>query len=326
MSTTEFDNPVEPSAPEVTVLIVSDYAGSEGTSWKQLHETLLGLAAQEFSGSAEFILLDSHNHADKFPNDPESTLPGLRVELAPVSQDSDASNGLKNHGVRLARTKWVMVLDADCVPAPGWLHAAIQAVSRHPDAAAVSGKTIYGGRNLRERILDLLSRAYLDRRGEGHTRFVSNNNAIFRRAVYIKHPLPVGGGPFAARIQSDTLSRNGYELFFEPAMVVTHDFEGWSREVNSRRNIGWATIKIRQLNPILPHAWAIRLGPFALFYFYGGHVVESWWNILRIGHDYGLRWYEKPLAMAAALYVHALEVGGMLTALTHSNHRHESGD
>ncbi len=315
MSPVESANPVEPFASEVTILIISDYTSDESSAGQQLRETLVGLAKQQFDGSVKFMLVECQDQADTIPDNLADTLPGLCLELAPISEAFGASYQLKNHAVKQARTEWIIILDADCVPEPGWLSAAMQAVAKHPEVAAISGKTVYTGRSLGERILGVLSRAYLDRRGDGHTRFVSNNNAIFRRSVYIEYPLPVEAGPFSARIHSEALTRNGHVLLFEPAMLVTHDFEGWAMERDIRRNIGWATIKVRQLDPGLPHTWAIRLGPLAVMYFYLGHVMESWWHILRIGHDYGLKWYEKPLAMATAFYVHALEIDGMWKAL-----------
>ena len=193
-------------------------------------------------------------------------------------------------------------------------------IGRRAKAAAVSGQTIYEGQGLGNRILAVLSRAYLDRRAnDGATRFASNNNVVFRRSAFLEHPLPTQGGPFAARLQSEALIRAGYELAFEPTMLVTHDFEGWSMERDIRRNIGWATIRVRQLDPGMPQAWAARLGPLAVPLFFGGHVLDSWWHVLRAGRHYGLRWWERPLAMATALYVHALEIGGMATALTGGN-------
>lgn len=301
--------------PHVTVLVVSDYAGGQDKAWADIRTTLGALANQDFDGSIETILVESSAVAETLPTDLSRELSGLRVELIQVSENFGSSYLLKNRGVELARADFVAVLDADCVPDTGWLRAAIEAIEARPNAAAVSGQTVYEGRTLSERALGVLSRAYIDRRGRGLTRFVSNNNVVFRRSVYLEHPLPTEGGPFAARLQSEALLRAGYQLAFEPAMRVTHDFEGWAMERDIRRNIGWATIKVRQIDPSMPQAWALRSGPLAVLLFFVGHVLESCWHVLRVGGHYDLPWYERPAAMALAFYVHALEIGGMRAAM-----------
>jgi cellulose synthase/poly-beta-1,6-N-acetylglucosamine synthase-like glycosyltransferase len=301
--------------PHVTVVVVSDYAGGSDKAWDDLRKTLAALATQDVEVPVEYVLVESAELAGRIPPTVVATLPGLRVEAAPVGRGFGASYALKNHGIARARAPWVAILDADCIPGPGWLRAALAATGHRPDIGAVSGMTVYAGRSLSERTLAVLSRAYLDRRGRAGTKFVSNNNCLLRRDAAVAHPLPEDGGPFAARIQSEALRAAGWHLAFEPAMRVTHDFEGWEMERDIRRNIGWATITVRRIEPSVPHAWALRLGPLASLYFFAAHVGESWWAVLRAGHHYGLAAHERPVAMAAALYVHALELGGMRDAL-----------
>ena len=97
----------------------------------------------------------------------------------------------------------------------------------HPEAAAISGRTRYGGRGLAERALAVLSRAYVDPGDAGPTAFISNNNAILsaHRVPRVTRCLPTAGR--LQRVCSPKLSaaRAGV-LLFEPTMCVVHDFAG----------------------------------------------------------------------------------------------------
>ena len=81
-----------------------------------------------------------------------------------------------------------------------------------------------------------------------------------------------------------------------------------------RRHVGYRTIKIRQLNPRVPHAWILRLGTLTIPFFIASRIVDSWWDCIRAGRYYGLRWFELPAAFAVAVVVHLLEIGGMRAA------------
>lgn len=297
--------------PAVSVVIVSDYAGGEAKAWADLRVTLDALARQEFHLPAEFLLCESEDFADEIPADLKTILPSLKVVLS----STRSSYELKNKGVGAASADIVALLDADCVPDPHWLQILVDTLRAHPSAAAVSGRTLYAGSSLTERLLALLSRSYLDPGRPAATRYISNNNAAYRRSLYLSHPLPTDAGPFTSRLQSESVLRDGGELLFEPRVLVAHNFEGWAMERDIRRNIGYGAIITRLRDRLIPYAWLTRLGYASIPLFAAGKTLESWLDCLRCGRFYGVRWYELPVAFCFAALVHAMEVPGMIRAL-----------
>lgn len=296
--------------PVVSVVVVSDYAGAGSDAWTDIRAVLAALAVQDLGEAFETLIVESSADGAPVPTDLAGVLPGVRI----VTDPARGSYGLKNAGVRAATADLVAILDADCTPRADWLRVGITALRADPAAVAVSGRTTYAGSGVTERALAALSRAYLDPGAAGTTKFISNNNAIVRRADYLAHPLPTSGGPFASRLQSEALRRRGARFRFEPDMRVVHEFEGWGMERDIRRNIGYGTIRIRQLDPRMPWAWMARLGAASIPLFVAARTIDSWWDTLRAGRHYGLRWYEQPVAAILAVGVHLLEVGGMRQA------------
>lgn len=308
--------------PFVSIVIVSDYAGGETKAWNNLRATLAGLARQDFKGPTEFLLSECADIEQQIPSDLALTLPSLRIVLSSAS----SSYELKNEGVRVASADIVAIIDADCIPDPGWLRHLMDAMQDHPNVAAVSGRTVYAGCNLTQRVLALLSRCYLDPGRAGSTRFISNNNAGFRRSVFLTHPLPTDAGPFASRLQSEAILRSGGRLLFEPRMRVVHDFQGWPMEVDIRRNIGYARITTRLRDRSLPYAWLTHLGYASIPLFAAAKTLDSCLDCMRCGRHYSVRWYELFAAFCLAVVVHALEIPGMISAfrgrrITETNYR-----
>lgn len=298
--------------PAVSVMVVSDYRGGEDKSWDDLRATLAALARQDFGEPVEYLLLENKDDAAEMPEDVPRALPGVRV----ITSDSTGSYGMKNEGVRAAGADIVGVLDADCVPEPGWVRAGVEALRARPDALAVSGRTTYPGRSTLERSLGLLSRSYVDRGNAGPVRLLSTNNMMVRRKVFCADPLPGDAGAFAYRLVTERLQRNGGKLYFEPRMKVVHDFEGWPMERDMRRQVGWTSIRIRQLDPSLPGAGVVRaLGPASLPLFWAYRMAESTGHSFRLPRHFGLGWYHVPMLLGLAAVVHALELPGMMRAL-----------
>jgi hypothetical protein len=304
-STTAFDRPA------ASVIVVSDYGSWNEDGWNDLRGTLRIVADQSADTGAEVFLIDSRPAGQTMPDDVPALVPGMRI----IGPSSKTAQELLNEAVHAARSDVVVLLDGDCTPSPGWLRAAIAAMRRWPDAAAVSGRTVYPDTSFAFRVLGLLSRSYLDPGRPGPTRFVSNYNAALRRDALLAHPLASMRRAMAARLQTEAIRIGGGGLYFEPAMRVTHRFEGWEMERRIRHNVGYRTVRVRVLEPRIPHAWMLRLGPLALPALIAARTADSWWDCLRVGRHYGVRWFEMPSALAIAVYVHLLEVGGMSTAL-----------
>jgi hypothetical protein len=294
-------------------MVVSDYRPAEQKSWDDLRATLAALAAQNFEEPVEYLLLENASDLKSMPTDVPQTLPGIRV----IASEARGSYPLKNAGVQAAAADLVMVLDADCTPDRGWVRAGVDAMRRRPDAVAISGRTTYPGRSTLERSLGLLSRCYVDRGTAGPVRLLSTNNMIVRRRVFSADPLPDDAGPFAYRLLTERLLRQGGKLYFEPAMRAVHDFEGWPMERDLRRQVGWTSIRIRQLDPNIPGARVVRLlRPGAVPLLYAYRLVESAGHCFRLPRHFGLHWRHIPLLLALAALVHSLELPGMFRALS----------
>lgn len=295
---------------KLSVIVVSDYAAGEAKSWEDLRRALRAWAEQEGAPAEELILVESSRFQGRIPSDVVGMVSNMKV----FHVDAESSYELKNRAVEAASGDWVAIVDADCIPHRSWLRVLRAAIAEHPEATAVSARTVYPGRSRMERILGLLSRSYLDPGRRGPTRFISGNAAAFKREVYRRHPLPVGMGAFASRIQSEAFLRDGETLWFDPELVVVHDFEGWPMEWDIRRNLGYGTVITRLRDDRLPYARLIRAGVMAIPLIVSGKTFDGIRDCLRCFRHYDVRLHELPLALALTVITHIAEIPGMLAA------------
>ena len=294
----------------LSVIVVSDYAAGGEKSWEDLRRALRAWVDQEGKPADEFMLVESSRFKGQVPSDVSGMIPNMTI----LYIDAESSYELKNRAVEAATGDWLAIVDADCIPQRSWLQVLRAAIAEHPDVAAVSAKTMYPGRSRMERVLGLLSRSYLDPGRRGPTRFISGNAACFRREVYRRHPLPVGIGAFASRIQSEAFLRDNATLLFDPELVVVHDFEGWLMERDLRRNYGYSTVVTRLRDDRLPYAGLVRAGVMAIPFIVAGKAFDSVRDCLRCFRHYNVKTYELPLALALTVVTHLLEIPGMLAA------------
>jgi hypothetical protein len=293
-----------------SVVTVSDYTPRAAGTWHDVRRLFATLAADDHGEADEFIYVATPDAADDMPHDLRDGLPRLRV----VVESATSSYELRNAGVRAARTPWVAMLDADCIPCAGWLARVVRTIRANPSATAISGRTHYPGNGVMERILALLSRAYVDRGTAGPTPFIAAHHCVFRRDAYLQIPLPTNAGVYSARVQSEAMLRSGRMIWFDPVLQCTHNFEGWPMERDIRRNTGHGTILTRQCDATLPYGWLVRLGPVAIPAIVAGKIWLAWRDCVRCHSHYNVTRLQLPLALAVAVWVHLLEIGGMWTA------------
>jgi GT2 family glycosyltransferase len=301
------------SRPLVSVVIVADHDTARHADLEDLRRCFRALAGQKVDQPVEFLLVDTDDRAQKVPSNVIAELPGLRVLAVP----RDGSSERKNAAVKAAQGEIIAILDADCIPVSGWLQSLINTFRSHPQHVAVSGRTMYEGKTSIERSLSVLSRGYLDPGKEGPNQYISYNNAGILRRTWQRYPLPESEGPFASQLRSAAIMQDGGRFLFQPAMTVIHEFDGCCMERDIRCHIGWATIRIRQINPRLRYGWLLRLGRASIPFFYIGRVIESVGTCFRVGRYYGLRLTDYPVAVGLTLWIHFLEIKGMLLAFRH---------
>jgi len=122
-----------PTSPSVSVIIVS------WNSAEHLPHCLDSLLLQTFQ-HFEVIVVDNGSRdpgieglEEKYP-----TL-DLRVERLASNQGFAVAN---NTGARLARGKWLALLNADAFPKPDWLEKLLDAASKHPEFSFFSSRQL----------------------------------------------------------------------------------------------------------------------------------------------------------------------------------------
>ncbi|MCQ3937554.1 MAG: glycosyltransferase family 2 protein [Chloroflexi bacterium] len=126
----EFDGS---NPPEVSVILVT------WNSRDTLSQCLEDLSRQVFKGY-ELIIVDNGSGDTAGLNLNElSRIFDLRIERLTSNLGFAAAN---NIGARLARGKWLALLNADAFPEPDWLESLLRAARQNPDCTAFSSRQI----------------------------------------------------------------------------------------------------------------------------------------------------------------------------------------
>jgi glycosyltransferase involved in cell wall biosynthesis len=91
-----------------------------------LGATLAGLAAQEFDGEFEVIVVD-----DGSTDDTAAIARAAALAVTVVGERGVGPGPARNSGVAAATGSLFAFTDADCVPTPGWLAAGVEGLAEH---------------------------------------------------------------------------------------------------------------------------------------------------------------------------------------------------
>lgn len=229
--------------PRLSVIVVSDYAAGDSDRHDEF-SMMHALKAQDIAEPFEIVLAESERSKSSFPPELLAVAPNTRVAFFPHT----SSPALKDAALASANGSLVAVFETDAVPQPGWLRLMAEMLDRHPEAGAISGRTIYGYDSALKRAAGLIDRGYLEEKKAGPTPYVCNNGALYRRPLLEAYPYSPEANPFVAgRLRSEAMRRAGVKLLFRPDAVSVHAFGGlkFLREV--RRNQGFSDARTAYL-------------------------------------------------------------------------------
>ena len=100
--------------------------------------------------------------------------------------------------------------------------------------------------------------------------------------------------------------------YFEPDMRVTHRFDGLADGASdpAKRRLPRDPDPAARIRGYRTRGCSTS-GCSPSRSIIASRTVDSWWDCMRAGRHYGLRWFELPAAFAIAVVVHLLEIGGM---------------
>lgn len=235
-----------PPVLPVSLIIVSDYLTEDGDA--ELRRALRAYGRDANGVPAEIIVMLPTDHASGIKSDPLVSEPGTAVIIA--THNSAESSQLKDAGLAHCSYELVAVVEADCVTRPGWLATLYTSLVQKPGVDAISGRTSYGEETMMKRVMSLLDRGFLECRDrQGRIAHVSNNGALYRRALLERYPYEPNLGPFvSAHVRQNAMIRDGVVMDLDARAVSIHAYEGLPFLWDVRRNKGFqhAQMKLRK--------------------------------------------------------------------------------
>jgi Glycosyl transferase family 2 len=289
--------------PEVSV-VVESYTHGEGSDLDRVTQSLgAAVAMVDAHGAGEVLVADSS--ADPALAELlEREFPGVRrIDAAGLGYDE-----AKLLTAQEARGTYVLYLDGDCIPLEGWLEHHLGAL--RSGRAATGGFTRYDGGFLGA-IGSVLDFGFLLPLEERVLDCYAFNNSGFRRDVMLEAPPPEGAMRCRCYAHAQLLQRRGSPVWMVPEARVRHERQPFFRE---RYRQGFDMIAARWVDPELPGAGLLKLGPLAAPVFYG-HVVRDCHRLWSSRRDLELAsWQVVPAATLAALS-RLVDLAGIVRAL-----------
>lgn len=181
----------------------------------RLNRCLAALAGQAGLEAAEVVVVDNASSQSLEP------VRAAYPQLCIVTEPQKGAAAARNRGVRETTAPYLLFLDADCVPAPGWLAAARQAA---PRADLVGGRVDVfdetppprSGAEVFETVFAFDCRSYVEQKG-----FSVTANLLTRREVF------ADVGDLIPGLSEDLdwchrATAKGYRLIYDDALRVSH--------------------------------------------------------------------------------------------------------
>jgi hypothetical protein len=297
---------VEIMEPIDTSVVVETYNCLEGTSIRQLQTALQAVTGfRRSAGEIEVIVAEVTGDPDlrRWLRD---AFPSVRLlDARALSYD-----GAKALAAREARGRYVVYLDCDCVPEPGWFEHITEPL-RSGSAVVVGGFARYPG-GLFSAVLTVLDFGFLLPRSDRPLGCYASNNSAFLRDVLLDRPEPSGPMRCLCYAHAQSLGRSGFPVRLAAKAGVLHARPPFLRE---RLRQGYDMVAACWVDSELRESRWLWLGPAAAPLFYRRAVKLDWRRLRKSFRDLNLRGWQVPLAALMPPCLRLLDLVGILAAL-----------
>lgn len=295
--------------PRISVVIVSDYEPGEKT-WADERAAVAAFLDDEAGEAFEIIVMESLSGsgvAPVVPSDLAALAPRVKVCFEPTTR----SSALKDAALKHCRGELIAVMEADCLPERGWLKTLAAALDRDQELDVVSGRTTYGLNTSPRRVATLLDRGYMECRYGGRYFHISNNGAMYRRAVLERYPYPDDANPFvSAQLRRRAMREGNVTVGVEIDARMRHGYGGIRFLADVRRNKGFQAARIElHLAPQGARRSKLLRAFRAVRHCAKADLATVW----AVGRRF-LRWYDWPLLAVMFVAVRVPEFFGALSA------------
>jgi len=292
-------------SPEFSI-IVEAYTLNEGGAKERFDRSLNNaLAIVDQQGDGEVLVLDV-TETDNLQVFIDNSYPQVRrISLAGSHYDK-----AKTVAAREARGKFLLYLDGDCIPQPGWQQNLLD-VLRRGEALACGGFTRYEG-GWFQSILSVMDFGFFYPVEERVLQCYAFNNMGISRKLQQACPPPETDMRCACFYHAQCLIRNETPVMFVPAARVLHEAQPVVRE---RTRQGYDAIAACWADPELRESKWLRLGLLSIPLFFAMKVVLDWQRVSSGRRDLDLDNFAYLLALPMFPLLRLLDVAGMMRAI-----------
>lgn len=285
-------------------VMVETFNWLEGGETDRFFRTLGAAVDMTHGESAEVLLVDVAGRPDlvaevqeRFPSVRRVDATGLGYDFAKMKAAGEA------------RGRYLLFLDGDCLPQPGWRDALLGRL--RAGAAAVGGLTRYDGgyQAALESVFDFGFLFPVKERPLGCYAF---NNCGFRREAMLAVP---AGSEFlrcACYQHAQMLLRQGTPAIMVPTARVLHEVQPLIRE---RTRQGFDKVAAAWADPAVREARWLKAGVLAVVPFYLMDLARDWRRLSQARQPLGLSWLAWLSLFPLAPVLRLIDAYGMLRAL-----------
>jgi len=226
---------------------------------------------------------------------------------------------LKNEGARRAKTPFIVMVDSDAAPQPGWLQGLLRPFS-DPDIQGVAGFTALGHKDVLSRMMALCWIFDLPSEREHTTkrRTVHANNCAFRTDFFRANPWPEVKGSYkkACGFWARDMDRRGIKWVRTAEAMTIHAPQPGHRFLIWR---AWIAGKDRDYHGAFEKSFDRWTRVKFAFKFWRKKMARSTYRIVAKGKEVDLKPWQVPLALFYGWsYYTICFVSQLLSALTRS--------